>query len=182
MRRLRSKQDIERAHRAHFKLRLAERYGIEITDEEYESILPNGRNHVKIFWKLGGNTTFGEIKIKNQSVWVVYSKKNDLHGPVYLTALSKDGYLPVPKYLMKLDYPLNRFEQEMNELIKEIHHASQSFLSIGPKDFFMKHSMHFYLKLLVKQYVYGIDKLSFERIIQEITDRHTNELQPVQID
>lgn len=136
--------------RAHFIERLAERYGIDITNEEYDNILRTmSESERRPIYKLGASNLIW-VEIQGQWVLCIYRpKKRHDDRPSLVTALLIDNEFAVPCPMVlrrNPHYDVNGFEQEMNEIIEQAYALGDELGRMGKKEFFVSHPADYRMK------------------------------------
>lgn len=130
----------EGEHIAHFKLRLKERFGINLTTSEYYELLKKAHKF-KSLYNLSVHTSLREGTIKGKRVWVLYASKDNRRNidlPArFKTALIPDiGHFIVPKEL-SYHYDHEQFTCRINETIAQMKKLSEKLDLNNKKAFFI---------------------------------------------
>jgi hypothetical protein len=129
--------------REHYIIRLKERYGITITEAEYDDILDRfKRNDFIKMYSLSYNRKVVWVKVKGRYIFSIYNKKiSNLREGALLTCLEFNSTLrmPVPKIFGINGFRPADFEKSVNETIEEAFTLLNDYYEMGTKDFFMKH-------------------------------------------
>ena len=143
-------------NRSHFIFRLKERYGIDLTESEYDEL----KGCSERLYNINANRSFVLAKIKGQNVYCIRKKAENRHKlggkwenirvPTRLvTCLPENFNPPVPACLKIKGYDSNKFEKEINNAIKEVIELEYELRQVGYKEFFTKNAASRYLKRAV---------------------------------
>jgi hypothetical protein len=103
--------DLENS-RLHFITRLSERYGIVITEQEYNNLLEE--NDLKVIFKRNYNASIGTITIQRIKVWVIYSCVRHL----FTTAIPKSIEIDINElFYACFSKPVRNVANELYQLI-----------------------------------------------------------------
>jgi hypothetical protein len=114
----------------HFSGRLLERYGIDITIDEYKRLC---EEPIELLYVLTPNKRFGRLKIKGVDVLVVRCNASKLLN----TALTINGTLPVPRRYRKSGISPEQFSDDLRDALSKIDHLRQCFNEMDKRDFFV---------------------------------------------
>ncbi len=102
-------------HFSHFKERLKERYNLDITEDEYNSLTIK-----KAYYKLKAHAVFVSVIHRGVSILVIYSSRDKL----FKTCLPLDlNNLPVP-HIFKSKFKRESFNDYLNNKIIELRNMS----------------------------------------------------------
>lgn len=123
-------------HVAHFRTRLKERFGIEITSSEYGRLVKRISSAKRLYSVNSGNILYS-MDIEGKEVWVLYGSAQDRIQARLKTALIPyDGYIVPSNVANKYDH--NQFTQRMNEVIVRIKELSKEIDLNNKKEFFCR--------------------------------------------
>jgi len=130
----------EAEHIAHFKLRLKERFNIEIDTEQYYRILANLKKEgVRIYGINCGNAIYS-VTIYGKEVWIIYGKKNDKIADRLKTALLPfKGYIVPDKLSRRMNHTM--FSSLIKDQIEEFKALSKE-LDLNNKKAFFTRGLH----------------------------------------
>lgn len=97
----------------HFNLRLLQRYGMNVSKDEYRFLCTC---KINLIYVLTPNKRFGVIRFRGQNIFVVKDKASGLLN----TALPDDSFFPRPAYVRKLGVSKEQFNEDLNEAIYQI--------------------------------------------------------------
>lgn len=118
----------EEEHIAHFKLRMKERFDIDLTTDQYYEILKQVRENTKfnLVYKLNGNSSINEAIVEGKLVWVVYGRpekkrldhESELKPRLKTVLFPHHIYLVPPQLANRYDH--QRFTEKVNKTIEQI--------------------------------------------------------------
>lgn len=117
----------EEEHMAHFKLRFKERFDVELTTEQYYTILDRAINSTngKLVYKPSRTSSIIEMIIEGHLTWVLYGKKGvNKELNIVIPARLKTVMIPYTTYIVPVDlskkYNHTTFTDVVNETINKI--------------------------------------------------------------
>jgi hypothetical protein len=160
--------------REHFIFRLNQRYDIDITNDEYDSITKDREKFIELY-KINNYVELVYVPIKEKFVLCVYVRKKkrrkmvyDEQPPKLKTCLVLDEYLPCPNILRKINrfrFDREVFVKEIDNLIRQVMELSYEYYSVGKKNFFTNNKSDMQLKTATHRWCeYGI--VDFNKLIQ----------------
>ena len=165
---MKSSIELQNNSRAHFIIRLKERYDIQLSEQEYDDIIErqfklNCPGKINLY-ALTGSTNLYYIKIKNRWVLCVYVGGR---AKRLKTALDVNGYAPVPITLRRIGLTSGVFELEVNKIIEMAYSLIPVINSMSRKEFFVNHPENRHIKNMTMQLSIG-KELSLYLIVKHI--------------
>lgn len=126
----------------HFKMRLIERYDIDITKEEYIELC---KKDIDILYRLSSNKRIGFLKIKEKKVMVIRCNKEK----VLNTALLEGGELPIPAAYKREGITREKFNSDLKKALEKIETLKEEMAtSKNKKIFFVEKIKHYPLWMI----------------------------------
>lgn len=130
----------EQDHIDHFKLRIKERFNIDLTTEQYYELLDRIKSHSTngVVYKLTINSHIIEMIIEDKLVWVIYGKQSlDKQTNNEIPARLKTALVPYQTYLVPAalanKYNHTSFTEKINNTINKIVNVAETINYKKPK-------------------------------------------------
>lgn len=134
-------------HVAHFKRRLKERFGIEITTKEYYDYVGQIKDSYLIY-KSNSSTGLYQMEIKGVTVWVLYGKSDERIPARLKTALIPFKGIVVPDVLNE-HFNHTMFYEKVKSFVTYVRSISHQLDLNNKKEFFTRQDIDAHIKTAV---------------------------------